>query len=372
MRIGGRGSGSGGGRRLLRRAAGAPRGGAPKTGAGLEVRPYAPGDEDALVAIFSSTFHRRSVEEWRWLFSARPDGRTDIDIRVLTTDGRIVGAVSHIGTDVWVAGERRRLAMGADMMVVPECRGRGGAEMLIRSFRDSDHGFDMNFGTVNAGSRRVTKRHMGTAVLGFVPVWVRIGTRAPGRSATLRALASAPERVLGARLSLPRPRATVVELDTLGPELDRLAEDSASFATCIRVRDSSYVRWHWAEDPRTPWRLRGVWGEGGVLRGYAVSGVKAEGAARRGLIADLVARDPDALRALVLDAYERLIAEGCVAVTCTYRDPRRWAHLAMLRCGFRRALRLGPRVACGPLSPRADDAITHVRSWYLTTADTDL
>jgi hypothetical protein len=336
----------------------------------LEVRAYAPGDEVALIAIFSSTFRERSIDEWRWLFSRRPGGRGDLDIRVLTCDGRVVGSVSHIGTDVWVGGERRRLAMGADMMILPECRGRGGAELLVRSFRACDHGFDMNFGTVNAGSGHVTKRYMGTAVLGFSPLWLRAAV--PERTTLARTLAHHALRAYGALLSLGRPREEVVDLDALGPEVDRLAQESAGFARCIRVRDSRYLRWHWREDPRTSWRIRAVWGADGTLRGVAVSGARVDGGERRGVIADLLARDRRALRALVLDAYEHLRAEGVATVACTYRDPRPWARIAMLRAGFRRSLRPGLRVGCGPLSPRAGDEIVRKRSWYLTGADTDL
>jgi len=208
--------------------------------------------------------------------------------------------------------------------------------------------------------------------MGWVPRWIRVRTRAAGRNILLRGLASALDRVYGSVASWPRPALDVVDLETLGSAVDELARDSASFAACIRVRDSAYLRWHWLEDPRTRWRIRAVWGEGAVLRGFAVIGARGEGDDRQGVIADLLARDPAALRALVSDAWARLVEEGCHSVTCVYRDPRRWARAAMLRSGFRREVTLGPGVACGPLSPRAGEVVSRLRSWYLTSADTDL
>lgn len=338
----------------------------------LQVRAYVPGDEEWLVATYSSIFRERSLAEWNWLFQRRPGGPAEIDIRVLESGGRPVGSMSHIGVPVWVEARRLRLAIGCDMMIHPDFRGRGGAERLVEAFRASGHGFDLNFGNVNASSRHVTQRYMGTAVLGRVPLWIRVRTRGTGRNVLFRSVASAGDRVCGTVLSWPRPALDVVDLESLGPAVDELASDSAGFAACLRVRDSDYLRWHWLEDPRTPWRIRAVWGDGGVLRGIAVSGARGEGRDREGVIGDLLARDAQALRALVADAWARLTEDGCHAVRCAYRDPRPWARIAMLRSGFRRAVAGGPRVACGPLSPRAGEVVSRLESWYLTTGDADL
>lgn len=340
--------------------------------AGFQVRSYRPGDEKWLVETFSSVFHERSLDEWNWLFRPQPCRSSEVDIRILESEGRLVGSVSHIGTPAWVEGKLLRLAIGCDMMVHPDFRGRGGAELLVKAFRESGHGFDLNFGTVTGGSRQATRRQLGTTAMGWAPRWIRVRTRGAGRNVALRSVVSAVDRIYGRVASWPRPALPVIDLETLGPEVDDLARDSAGFAACIRVRDSAYLRWHWLEDPRTHWRIRAVWGEDAVLRGIAVIGARGEGADRRGVIADLLARDPAALRALVSDAWARLVQDGCHSVTCVYRDPRRWARIALLRSGFRREVALGPGVACGPLSPRAGELVTRLKSWYLTSADTDL
>ena len=156
-------------------------------------------------------------------------------------------------------GRHLRLAIGCDMMVHPAFRGLGGAERMIASFRESGHGFNMNFGTVNSGSRHVTARHVGTVAMRRVPVWARVAAHMPEGNAVVRAVASAPDRLYGSLAGRRGSSLEVVELGELGAEVDELARDSARFAPCIRIRDAAYLRWRWLEDPRMQLeRVRGV------------------------------------------------------------------------------------------------------------------
>ena len=334
----------------------------------MHVRSYRPGDEHALVAMFSSIFRERSLEEWTWLFRNGPHGPADIHI--LESGGATIGSVSHIPADVWVRGEKLRLAIGCDVMVLREFRGQGGAEMLFRHYVASEHGVDMNFGTVNAGSSHVTRRQMGTSTMGGAPLWVRSRTGGRSANAIVHALESAAERLYGTVVSWPRPSLEVTDLGELGAEVDELADASAAFAPCIRVRDSGYLRWLWLENPMARWRLRAVRGPDGALRGISVIGVKDQDGRPVGYIMELLARDAGALRALVLDGWARLGEEGCERVVCVYQDPRPWARRAMVRSGFRSVR--GPQIACGPLSPRAGELVGRLESWYLTGGDADV
>ena len=238
---------------------------------------------------------------------------------------------ADVGVPVWVEGRRLRLAIGCDMMVHPAFRGLGGAERMIASFRESGHGFDMNFGTVNSGSRHVTARHVGTVAMRRVPVWARVAAHMPEGNAVVRAVASAPDRLYGSLAGRRASSLEVVELGELGAEVDELARDSARFAPCIRIRDAAYLRWRWLEDPRMHWSAYGVWGHGRVLRGVAVTGVRVTRSARTGVIGDVLARDAATLRALLHDAWERLSSQGCHRVICAYHDPRPWGRLALIR-----------------------------------------
>lgn len=339
-----------------------------QTGDGLQVRRYSPGDERELIAIFSSVFRERSMAEWDWLFRDGPDGPAEI--LVLTADDRVVGGITHVPVASFVEGRRVRAAIGCDLMILPQFRGLGGARLLVTEFVSSNRTFDLNFGVVNDRSGHLTGRYLGTSVLGRVPRWRRFKSRGRRRNVLLRNLASIVERIYGAVLSWPRPSLTTTDLSSFDAEVDRLADEVASFAPCVRVRDSAYLRWHWLQDPRHEWRVRAVRGKDGALRGVAVIGVTVEDGARVGVVADLIACDAAALRALMLDAWARLVEEDCNSVICTYLDPRPWSTTAMRRSGFRRCS--GLPVACGPLSSAIGETVGRLDAWYLTYGDTDI
>jgi GNAT superfamily N-acetyltransferase len=196
------------------------------------VRLYRLGDEGALVEMHRSIFpeESRTLDDWWWCFRQAPEGPADI--RVLESEGRVVGAITHVPGAVWIEGRRRRLAIGCDLMIRPEFRGQGGSRQLVNAFLAAEHGFDVNFGQVSAGSSHVMGRYAGTVTLGRVENWVRFRSRGVaqalsdpidrnGGGAALRRYAqpTASERERGgSRPSLPRrrrPGATVGGLRTL-------------------------------------------------------------------------------------------------------------------------------------------------------------
>ena len=108
-----------------------------ETGA-ARVRRYRLGDEDALVEMYRSIFpeESRTVDDWWWCFQQAPEGPADI--RVLESDGHVVGAITHVPVAVWIEGRRHCLAIGCDLMVRPEFRGQGGSRQLVSAFLASD------------------------------------------------------------------------------------------------------------------------------------------------------------------------------------------------------------------------------------------
>lgn len=336
------------------------------------VRRFRPGEEDALLEMSRSIFPEdaRSLADWLWCFRQAPEGPADI--RLLECEGRMVGSIAHVPVAVWIEGRRRRLAVGCDLMVRPEFRGQGRAQQLVSAFLAAEHGFDLNFGVVNAGSSHVMGRHAGSVTMGQVESWIRYRSRGVAQPSPIRSVATAAEQLYGATLSRPRPSVRVEDLAIPSPDVDDLARESAAFATCIRVRDSAYLRWHWLEQPGGTWRVRAVREPDGGLRGFAVSGYQrySKPGHRHGVIADLLARDAETTRALLLDAWSTLVRAGCHSVSCVYRDPRPWSRRAMFRSGFR-PLR-GPVVACGPLSSAVGSEVVRLESWYLTYGDTDI
>jgi hypothetical protein len=331
------------------------------------LRTYAAGDESAILELFAATFgKRRDLDAWRWQHERAPEGPASIQL--LDDDGVLAGHLAHVPFALWVDGRRLRVARGSDTMVRAEYRRRGAMRTLVEGFLASAHGCDVRLSFPNHLAVNLMQRHGGGKLLGRLPKWVRLLGASPELGP-----AGAPAGVLGAlfgRLMAPRRSPLpVAPIDEIGPELDRLADESASFARCVRVRDAAYVRWRWRDRPGAAWTLTGA-RDGERLRGFAVLAATDSASDRRGRIVDLLAADPAALRSLLLDAVERLVAAGCRRVVCELQDPRPWARRQLLRAGFL-PLRGDVPVICRALSPRAGAAPERLDNWLMTRGDTD-
>ncbi|MGZ8693515.1 MAG: hypothetical protein ACXWZT_12405, partial [Gaiellaceae bacterium] len=212
-------------------------------------------------------------------------------------------------------------------------------------------------------------RYGAGTVVGTLPMWVRrhkLTRPLPTFARPLARMVLAAGRFVADR---PQPRVTVEPLAELGAEVDELAEASASFARCIRVRDAAYLRWRCLEQPDARWEIRAARAPDGRLSGISVLGLEDGERARHGWINDLLAPDGRTLRALLVDGVTTLVGQGASSVYCYYLDPRPWARRVLLRSGF---LPSGghPFISLA-FSPAAGDAPERLESWYLTRSDTE-
>jgi hypothetical protein len=337
-------------------------------GSGLSVRTYRPGDEHAIQAVFETVFGRkRSLAEWHWRFQEAPAGPAMV--HVLENDDGIVGHISHIPFPTWVDGQRLVLGQGGDTMTLPACRGKGGMRQLVETaLAESTYDLRLNFPSVMA--RPLFVRYGAGTVVAAIPGWVRRHSLTRPLPALVTPLARAALAAGNVAAGRPRPRPPVEALDDLGPEVDELARTSASFARCIRIRDSAYLRWRWLAQPDAKWEIRGARSGDGRLTGISVLGMEAGPHGRTGWINDLLAPDPPTLRALLLDGVARLVARGAGSVHCQYLDPRPWTRRTFVRSGFLRSGESHPFIVRA-LSPAAGDAPAQAGSWYLTRSDTE-
>jgi hypothetical protein len=341
----------------------------------LSVRAYEQGDESAIQELFETTFgRRRTIEEWRWRFRGAPNGPALI--HVLVDDGQVVGHLAHVEFDTFVNGRRMKLGHGGDTMVAESHRGRGGMRALVQGFLASDHGFDMrlNFPTDQAAG--LMQRYGGGIQLGRIPQWV-IPTNVEAALRNVpRGIGSLARFGLKGFLgvsALSAPRAIVRPITDFGPEFDSLADASARFSPCIRVRNAAYLSWRWTA-PDGRWRMLEARTDSSDLLGFIVfdrDDRSASSTLRLGRIVDLLATDLDATRALLMAAVAQLRRQGCDAVLLDYQDPRPWARRACLRAGFLRR-GSGPNVTGRALSERAPPIVEKLDNWYLTRGDTDL
>ncbi|MCM2270300.1 MAG: GNAT family N-acetyltransferase [Thermoanaerobaculia bacterium] len=331
------------------------------------LREFRPGDEAAVLDLFEAVFgKRRSLASWRWQFEQAPAGRAQIHL--LEEDGELIGHFAHVPFEVSVDGRRLRLARGCDLMLRADRRRRGGMRALIERYLAAARDCDLQMSFPNVRSVELTQRYGGGRLIGWLPKWVRMLGPSPelGPAGALGGALGALAGRLVAPRAAPLP---VTRLDPLDAAVDRLADASAGFAPCLRVRDAAYLRWRWREQPDSAWTITGV-RAADELRGFAVLGVSV-GDPRRGVVADLLAADPTALRSLLVDAVARLAAAGCRRVVCDLHDPRPWARRQLLRAGFL-PMRGDLRVVCGALGSTDANRVERLAAWYLTRGDSDL
>jgi Acetyltransferase (GNAT) domain len=325
----------------------------PRSERPLRVRSYRPGDEHAIAELFRSCFGRdRPLAEWRWRFV---DGPAAAQLIVLCDGDRIVGSLSRSGFATFVDTKRALCLQSGDAMVHPEYRGCDGLALMMETARSRS--FDLSLYAPTEVSARVARRKYSSRFESSpMPQWVR------WRPDLVRPLLA----VLRPRRLRPQP------LSDPGPEVDALAEASALFAPCIRVRDARYLRWRWLDQPGTDWR---VWAVGDLAAG--TGGIVAFGVdprhdpPERGRIVDLLARDEPTTVALLVAAADELGRAGCKHVALDYHDPRRWSRRACYRAGFIRRGQ-GPLMRGGAMQEWTRPWGDHFESWYLTRGDTDL
>lgn len=210
------------------------------------VRPYRPGDEEAILQLFARAFHRRrSVERWRWEYGENPLGNHRISVAV---DGEerllahYAGYPVHVWTDTGLGGPGPRtldcLHIG-DTMTAPEARriGRRRTNLLTRTVQ---HFYAtwcrgrvaFNFGANTGKIQRFSRRTAGARRLEPVPFHARAlpGPRFP---------APGP---LGALFGGWR----VARADGFDERFDALWRRCRGAYRLLVARDRRYLAWRYA------------------------------------------------------------------------------------------------------------------------------
>ncbi len=356
---------------------------------GLEIRPYRPGDEEAILACWNSIFPDpergiapRDLEWWRWFFLENP--ASDEPRIMLALDGDVVVG-QYAGCPCRAVLEGRgevTVVQAVDLMVRPEYRRVNPPDEgdqvvcftdLVRwgwKARRRRPGLFVHLG------RRYYERWCGPdkdlMTYGYaVPAW-RIGNKYLGYEVveTTEILF----RETGASCFRPRSKETdsleVVPLERFGAETDELWERIAPEFHFALVRDSLYMNWRFASRPGRPYRaFLAREKSGGRPRGIAVFRKHDFLVRGTGLLADwLVPAADDEASEVLLGALEETAAgEGCVFLGALFSplDPR---FLAFQRKGF---LVMGTSYVLGVVTFYRDPSWLRER-WYYTLGDSDL
>jgi hypothetical protein len=345
--------------------------------AAWRIRPYQPGDEETLAALWTEAFGRPMTEEhWRWKAKGRVTTVENVGVAVAANDRPIFQFVG-IPCPAIVLGTPRTVMVGADVVTAPDFRRRGVFPTTARKLFDSwrDAGVALVLGLANDRWRaqadalgyerffplrrlvrllrpeRMLARRAGLPALGRLRslgwLWNRLWDRAATAEIAVRALASAT------------------------PEIDTVWAVAAPHVQTSIVRDRSWVAWRYCDSPYRAYYVTLAERMGRPV-GYAVHSFVRQNGTTSVLVPEIFAPgDQPALRALVRDVVARGAAADADSVV-TFAIPRSRMDRELRRAGFVRGRGGWPLevIRLDRTIPR--DALRDPSGWWLTGGDFDV
>jgi len=352
---------------------------------GLEIGPYRPGEESALLACLGNAFgFEPELARWRHLYLENPAGEP---ILVLARDrATVVGHVGILPARIRAFREEAMAGHQIDGGVDPGWRRRGVRTALAAEARRlaCARGSVATYGVSNEQSTHTVLKHEARTSLGPLPVMVRpLRPIAAGVALVRRALTGPSARDVDCAVAGPRTDdgrlAAVARTHGWTPAAfderhTRLFRDADGLPPVAIVRDAAYLTWRYVADTPTPyWQQDVVTPDGldatAVVRSAELAGLciifvmewhwrhGAAPAARR-LIQDVV-------------SLGRAVGAHAVTAMATHGTPHR---RALARRGFLPVPQwLFPRTSVMSVRPDREGAgarpWTDIRSWYLTWGD---
>ncbi len=216
-------------------------------------RPYRPGDEDAMIALFAAIFGPTlTVAQWCWKYTGT-GGEVPLARLAFDAENRLVGHAGAIGLRGWRQSRPLPFFQICDVMVHPDARGQlGGRNLFARLLREF--------------SGELAEQWPEGFAYGFP------GLR-PFRVGAYTQVYSEIEPAH--RLEWPVTGHTAVPLLYSRPllwndqRLDRVWDRLASDFALTLIRDRAYLQWRYADNPFHAYTLLGLYFMGRLL-GWAV------------------------------------------------------------------------------------------------------
>lgn len=323
-----------------------------------QVRAYEPGDEVAIVALFTRVFGAgvaaRDLGWWRWEFAACPAG-SRIVLAVDADTGEVIAQYAALELPCHVDGRIEIVTQPVDSMVDPRWRGTGAFVAAAKRYFELFGHAGRCVASYGFPSPRAAR--LGQHQLGYVPAFMPVmalhaNLFAKGRWQSL------------ARSSPPLP---VREVRRFGAEVDELWQRSRASHPFALVRDARYLNWRFAAAP-TPHRMFLVDGARGVRAAFVVR----EGWCAESILAlaefVAMAGDAEALATALGFALCHAQARGFGRVE-TWFPPTSWPFVAARRLGFEAERSHSCMVA---RFYRSDRPVQwYLDRWFYTIGDSD-
>ncbi len=299
--------------------------------AGLQARPYAPGDEAAIVDLFLRctdwppyAISGTLLDHWKWKYLGNPLGGAMIG--VVERNGRMIAHAAALPARVRIGKEEYDASHGLDVFTDPEFRGLGMVKKVL-ALRDglkegkgvvfdyavpsdaSHYDFSIKSGHehLDVGMTRYQfisnpdaffKRVRWGAVKGLL--WKMLLFVRGGHHKGLR---------------LGNPDVEAGGAQGFGEDVEDMFRGmSERFDLCV-VKDRAYLDWRYADRRGGNYRIRVLRKEGKVA-GYSVLKMEDQKGGRYAYIIDMIIdwEVPSAAELLLLDAVERAREESAISL----------------------------------------------------------
>jgi hypothetical protein len=329
--------------------------------ASLAIRPYAAGDERAILAAFGRAFADeagatpRTLDEWRWRFAQNPSGARVM--LAVDADGAVRAQFAGLGARLLVEGEERRASHVVDTFCDAAVRGGLARRGLFARTRDA---YVEAFGGLGAGRDRLMLGlpapgawRVGRAQLGYellMPVW-RL-------EASADEVPAAPGGV------------RVEDAERVPAGVDALFRQVAATRPVLMRRDRVQLAWRYDAAPGRRYGLGAAW-RGDVLVGLVVLRTQTFDGVHRAVLCDWLVADGDedtarALRAWCAERARSASAHTLLAVFSEHAPE----FLAFQAAGWRVAR--SRYMLVGKSFERRRDLGWYARRLWWTLGDTDL
>ncbi|MGD0664054.1 MAG: GNAT family N-acetyltransferase [Syntrophorhabdales bacterium] len=345
------------------------------------IRPIRAEDTEAFLPFLSAWVTNVSLKDrYRWMYQDNPHGKALTWLAVTSQDSKIVGCASVFPRKMWLNGHVETGSAGGDTYVDPLWRRKGIAEALHRASSKGmrENGVMLQYGfplrenlkaKCKAGACLPGDFVSARCFLSIRPFVkkVKLDRLLPGKLLDLldRVFLKVTNREIS---SSDESHYVVREVDTFDERFEAFSEElSSSFKICC-VRDSSYLRWRFLNNPFRKYVLLEVTRKrDGRLYGFAAVEVSGD----IGLMSEFFVRpESDAVKALLLGAMRFAVSRSLRSLWFELINPTGPFVRDLARSGFK--LNYSDQKTLDVMGDYKRDALTDLRNWHLTLSDLDV
>lgn len=342
------------------------------------VRFYRDGDEEQVNDLFNRVFGRtRTLAQWKWKFSDNPLASEKVFV-IGTISGTIVGMYPCVMSS-WRVADERVMAVEPVETAIEESARDGrliGAMFKAHVERSEAINVRFSYGTPNDGHYKFGKRRLGYRDMAELAIlYKRINMKLPGigyvrwpslvRRRFNHELITAGQPVECAT----RGGLRVEIMQNLDGRFDRLWDLASPSHQVIAVRNTSFLKWRYFDNPLGQAVCLGAV-EGGTLMGYLMLFLRNERRGYAGVVADLFALPGFRIEETLIKAASRYCREARVDYMRAGALPHCPLYDSFREAGFAGTSRT-KKVVYMPFAGANSAVLQDPAHWYLTLGDFD-